>query len=63
MFESFTSEQGILAGPGQSTRAAGSTAVMKDKEVIGSTEPSKLRYYSVVERQETEEKGRMGRHR
>ena len=39
LIESFTGEQGILAGPGQSTREAGATAVMKDKEVIGSTEP------------------------
>lgn len=37
--ESFTSEQGILASPGQNIRQAGSMTVMKDKEVIGSTEP------------------------
>lgn len=39
LVKSFPSEQGILAGPGQSTRGAGATAVMKDKEVIGSPEP------------------------
>jgi len=32
-----------LAGPGQSTREVDKTAVMKDKEVIGSTKPWKWR--------------------
>lgn len=39
LIESFPNKQGISGGPGQNTREVGTTKAMKDKEVLGSTEP------------------------